>query len=117
MKQDDDYILIPRRQAARFIKDYCIANYAMQMFTYLATQKNLEIHMDTDEICNLLGITRDKLAYQVRIGNIRNFTLGGVTFFSAFDVARVAEIIHRPRRLRKLIAMPGYRPAEDKQPQ
>lgn len=117
MKNNDDYVLLPRKQVARFLKDYCVANYAMQMFTYLAEQKNLEIHMDTDEICALLDISRDKLEYHRRVGDIKNFSLGGVRFYSAFDIARIAELIHRPRRFRRLIAMQGYIPEKDKKAQ
>ncbi len=114
MKKDNDYILLPRQQVARFLKDYVVANYAMQMFTYLAEQKRLEIHMDTDEICKLLGITREKLESYRRRGAIKHFTLGGVRVYSAFDIAKVAELIHRPKRFRQLLKLPGVQVPESK---
>jgi hypothetical protein len=114
MKNNDDYILIPRQQVARFLRDYVIANYAMQMFSYLATEKQLEIHINTDEICSLLNITREKLEVFRRKGEIKSFTLGGVRFYSAFDIAKVAEVINRPKRFRLLSRLPSVRLSEDK---
>jgi hypothetical protein len=110
MKTGNDYIPVPRKYVARFIKDYFVANYAMQMFTHLATQKRLEIHLDTDEVCSLLDISREQLEAAHRRGEIKSFKLGGVRFYSAFDMARIAELIHRPRRFRLLSQIPPAKP-------
>jgi DNA polymerase III sliding clamp (beta) subunit (PCNA family) len=106
MERNNDNILVPRKAVARFLKDYIVANNAMQMFSYLASRKRLEIHLDTNEICKLLDIKRGQLESLRRKGEIKNFTLGGVRFYSAFDVARAAELIHRPRRFRDLAQIP-----------
>ncbi len=75
MKTDNDHILLPRKSVAKFLKDYVVANYAMQMFTYLAEKKRLEIHLDTDEICKLLDITRGQLEACRRKGEIKRLSM------------------------------------------
>jgi hypothetical protein len=116
-KTNDDYILLPRKYVAQLIKDLVVGNNAMLMFSYLASKKRLEIQMDTDEICKLLDIKRSQLEASRRKGDIKSFTLGGVRFYSAFDVARVAELIHRPRRLGELAKIPAAQPPESRRPQ
>lgn len=103
MKNSKDMILVPRKFVARFLKDYVVANYAIQMFTHLVGSRKFEIHMDTDEICSVLKITRQQLEAAWRKGEIKSFRFGGLRFFSAFDVAKIAELIHRPKRFRKLM--------------
>jgi hypothetical protein len=115
--KDNDYILVPRRYVAQLIKDLVVGNNAMLMFSYLASKKRLEIQMDTDEICKLLDIRHSQLESARRKGDIKSFKLGGVRFYSAFDVARLAELIHRPRRLGELAKIPTAAPPESKRPQ
>ena len=116
-RTENDLILMPRKSVEKLVKDLAVANNAMLMFSWLAEKKRLEIHMDTDEICDLLDITRPQLESLRRRGDIKSFTLGGVRCFSAFDLARAAEIIHRPRRLAELAKIPSAPPPQDIRPQ
>jgi hypothetical protein len=115
MENRDDFIMVRRKDAAKFIKDFCVANYATQLFTYLAQIKKLEIHMDTDEVCEMLDITRPQLDRFSRKGLIKSFVLGNVRFYSAYDIVELAERVHRPARMRMLNKIPGIAPDDDKQ--
>lgn len=106
-KKANDYILLPRKSVEELIRNYVVANNAVLMFSYLAEKKRLEIHMDTDEMCRLLDIKRSQLESAGRRGGIKSFNLGGVRFYDAFDVAVVAERIHRPKRLRAIAKLPS----------
>lgn len=108
MIDKDDYILVKRKDAAKFLKDFCCANYAMQLFTHLAEIRKLEIHMDTDECCKLLGITRLELERYRNKHKVKTFLIGGYRVYSAYDIVILAERIHRNDRFRNLLNLPGY---------
>ena len=102
MHDKKDYIAISRADLAALIKNYCIANYSVMLFAQLAEIRKLEIHLSTDDVCSLLDVTRLELEQFRTQGRIKTFDLGGVRFYSAFDMARMAERKHRPERMRIL---------------
>lgn len=102
MEKKKQFILIPRENLERMIRNYCIASYSVLMFAQLAELKKLEIHLSTDDVCEILDLTRIEIEQFRNKDRLKSFEIGGIRVYSAYDIARIAELKHRKTRSKLL---------------
>lgn len=104
---NQDYIAVPRPVAAKMIKDFCMANFSMQVFAYMLESRNIETALTVAEVCAVLNLRPQKLDSCRKKRWIKGILTEKGWVYSAYEVVRLAERLQRYARHRQLARIPA----------
>lgn len=108
MDNQEEYVLIKRNSLLRLLKTNCSLSYAVLLLEYLCRVKETDAKLPAGEICRLMDITPRQLSESCRLNRIDKRQVGDTVYYSAFDIMKLTEYLHRRKILKRLYCIPVY---------